>query len=223
MHDSVYGNPALIESLSTFKCVAVDAGVDTALSKEHGIVVYPTMVFTDAYGGERGRMIGYHSPEEFLARLGTVRRSKERLSELFRSEESYSEDPAFLLSFGRMLLEMGMYEAALIRFDRAMRVDQDPGFDAIEESEYSLAECYMLSGSYREAGRRFRIFAERFPESGRNHIARILAGICYQKAGYTKVATGIYEDYLEDFKGGAFASFAGAMLDSLDRENRDES
>jgi tetratricopeptide (TPR) repeat protein len=218
MRESLYVNPAVVESLATVKCVTVEAPEDTTLHKEFGIVVYPTIVLTDAYGGELGRMIGYHSPDEFLGRLGAVRRSEEELSSTFRQEESFSEDPDFLLAFGRLLLEMGMYEGALIRFDRATRVDQDAAPETMEEAEYSLAETYMLSGRYREAGRRFRILAERSPEGKRSEQAGILAGVCYQKAGYEKVAVSIYEDYIEAFDAGDFANFARAMLDSLNKE-----
>ena len=223
MRESVYVNQAVVESLSTAKCVAIEAPIDTALSKEFGIVVYPTIVLTDAYGGELGRMIGYHSPVEFLGRLDEVEHSKDRLSETYRREESLSEDPSFLLAFGRLLLEMGMYEGALIRFDRAMRVDQEARPEIIEEAEYSLAETYMLSGKYREAGRRFRILAERGDEGRRSRHARILAAVCYQKAGYKKVATGIYDDYLETFGEDDFGPFAKAMLDSLRRDADDGS
>jgi len=215
MRESVYVNPAVVESLSSAKCVALEDQADSAACKEFGVVVYPTIVLTDAYGGELGRMIGYHSPGEFLGRLGAVKHSRDRLSATYRREESLSEDPAFLLAFGRLLLEMGMYEGALIRFDRAMRVDQDAAPELIEEAEYSLAETYMLSGKYREAGRRFRILAERESEGSRSRHARILAAVCYQEAGYNKVATGIYEDYLEAYEEGDFVAFARAMLDSL--------
>ncbi len=223
MRESLYVNPAVVESLSAVKCVAVEAPDDTTFQREFGIVVYPTIVLTDAYGGELGRMIGYHSPDEFLGRLTAVRQSKERLSRTFRQEESFSEDPAFLMEFGRLLLEMGMYEAALIRFDRATRVDQDAEPETIEEAEYSMAEAYMLCGKYREAGRRFRIFAERFAEGERSEHARVLAGVCYQRASYYKVATGIYEAYLEAFDDGDFAPFARLMLDSLNRGGTDGS
>ena len=223
MRESLYVNPAVVESLSAIKCVAVEAPDDSTFQKEFGVVVYPTIILTDAYGGELGRMIGYHSPDEFLGRLSAVWQSKEKLSRTFRREESFSEDPAFLMRFGRLLLEMGMYEAALIRFDRATRLDQDVEPETIEEAEYSMAEAYMLYGKYREGGRRFRIFAERFAGSERNEHARVLAGICYQKVGYYKVATGIYENYLETFDDGDFAPFARSMLDSLNRDGTDGS
>jgi tetratricopeptide (TPR) repeat protein len=219
MRESVYVNQAVVESLATVKCVVSEAGRDTTLQRELGIVVYPTVVLTDAYGREKGRMIGYHSPEEFLGRLSTVKHSRDNLSDMFRREETLSEDPEFLMAFGRLLLEMGMYEGALLRFDRATRIDQDSAFADIEEAEYSMAECYMLSGEYREAGRRFRIFAERFHDSERREIAQVLAGMCYQKAGYFKVSTGIYEDYLETFAEGEFAPFVRAVLDSMKRQS----
>jgi tetratricopeptide (TPR) repeat protein len=215
MHESLYVDQAVVESLASVKCVIMEAGGDTTLQRELGIVVYPTVVLTDPYGGELGRMIGYHSPVEFLTRLSTVKHSRENLSDMFRREETFSEDPEFLMSFGRLLLEMGMYEGALLRFDRVTRIDQEVDLTVAEEAEYSLAESYMLSGQYREAGRRFRIFAERFADSERRQIAHVLAGICYRSAGYLKVAAGIYQDYLEFFPDGDFAPFVTATLDSI--------
>jgi tetratricopeptide (TPR) repeat protein len=222
MHESVYVNQAVVESLATFKCVLSEAGPDSAIHREMGIVVYPTVVLTDAYGREKGRMMGYHSPEEFLRRLATVKHSRDNLADMFRSEETHSEDPDFLMSFGRLLLEMGMYEGALLRFDRASQMGLDSAFAGVEEADYSMAECYMLSGQYREAGRRFRIFAERFPASVRREAAMVLAGVCYRKAGYFKVSIEIYEDYLEAFADGEFAPFVRAALDSMGKLSRHE-
>jgi thioredoxin-related protein len=223
MRESTYVDPAVMESLTTIRCLRVDAAKDSVLSKEFGIVTHPTVVITDAYGGELGRMIGYHSPDELLERLAAVRRTKERLSELFRQEEASSEDPRFLLAFGRLLLEVGMYDAALIRFDRAMRVDKDEQVETVEEAEYSLAECYMLSGEHKEAGRRFRIFAENYSGSRRSEHALVLAGVCYEKAGYSTIAGQIFEDYLDTFGDGVFSMFVESRLDSMRPDESDGS
>ena len=59
LHDSLYSDPAVIETLLAFKCTRVDVDVDTLARAEFGVNLYPTIVITDAYGSELGRIIGY--------------------------------------------------------------------------------------------------------------------------------------------------------------------
>ena len=215
MRESVYVHTAVVESLSAFKCVLVDVEEDSALTAERGISMYPTTVITDAYGCEMGRIAGYHSPHEFLSRLTQIRRQEDMLSEMFRQEEASVNDPTFLIALGRALAELGMYDGALIRFDRAAQIDDDDRFGTLREATYSLAECYMLAGEYKEAGRRFRLFAQGNPKDDRTQHAMVLAGLCYERVNYRKIATQIYEEYLETFAEGTFAALVQSRLDSL--------
>jgi tetratricopeptide (TPR) repeat protein len=220
VRESLFVSEAVVDSLSSFKCVAFDADRDTATCRELGISLYPTTVITDAYRAELGRIIGYYSPEEFLQVLAQIEGRSDRLAEMFRQEETQANDPGFLISFGRLLLEIGMYDAALLRFDRASEIDNDDQFGTVEEATYSMAECYMLAGKHREAGRRFRLFAESYPGSDRYEYATVLAALCYERVSYLKVAVEIYEEYLENPIGGTFTGFVTSRLDSLDAETR---
>ena len=213
--DSLYVAKAVMESLAAMRCVRVDADLDTALVREFGVVVYPTMVMTDAYGCELGRIVGYHDPAEFLDRIGRIGDRQDLLAEMFRQEELLVDDPVFLVSFGKLLADIGMYDGALIRFDRASQIDSDDRYATLEEATYSMAECYMLSGEYKEAGRRFRIFAGSYPESPRAEYALVLAGLCYQRVDYKRVAAQIYDEYLDAFGDTRFAEFVRSRLDSL--------
>jgi tetratricopeptide (TPR) repeat protein len=216
MRESLYVNSAVIESLAPVRCVGVDIDRDTSLVREFGVVLYPTAVVTDAYGGEIGRMAGYHTPEEFLARLSRLKQREDEIADMFKQEETLADDPTFLIAFGKFLVEMGMYDGALIRFDRATQIDEDNRFGTLEEATYSLAECYMLDHEYKEAARRFRLFTGEYPGSDRTEQAAVLAALCYQEVHYYKVATEIYEDYLETFPDGEFAEFVRARIDSLE-------
>jgi tetratricopeptide (TPR) repeat protein len=201
--------------------VSVNVDRDTNLVREFGIVLYPTAVVADAYGCEIGRMTGYHTPEQFLLRLGRLKQREDELADMFKQEETLVNDPTFLITFGKMLADIGMYDGALIRFDRARQIDEDDRFGTLEEATYSLAECYMLAGEYKEAGRRFRLFAGSHPGSERAEQAAVLAALCYQNVDYNKVATEIYEDYLENFSDGEFVQFVRARLDSLKAGKQD--
>lgn len=218
MRESLYVSSAVVESLASFHCVRVDADRDTNLVREFGVTLYPTTVITDAYGREIGRMAGYHEPPRFLQRLARMRQHEDILAEMFRQEDASAGDPAFLIAFGNLLLEMGMYDGALIRFDRAARIDQDDRYGTLEEATYSIAEGYMLAGECKEAGRRFRLFADSYPASDRAEQACVLAALCYEKAGNRKVAIEIYEEYLQNHNNGEFSGAVRAKLDSLNTE-----
>jgi tetratricopeptide (TPR) repeat protein len=216
MRESLFVHQSVIESLSSYRCVAFDADRDTVSCRKLGIVLYPTTVITDAYGAELGRMTGYQPPEEFLETLVKIERRSDRLTEMFREEEIRANEPPFLISFGRLLLDIGMYDGALLRFDRASQIDADDEFGTLEEALYSMAECYMLAGRYKEAGRRLRLFAEAYPAGERYEYALVLAGLCYERVNYRKVAGQIYEAYLENPGSGTFTLFVRSRRDSLE-------
>jgi tetratricopeptide (TPR) repeat protein len=215
VRESLYVNETVVESLTTLRCVQIDADSDSSLTRVYGITLFPTTVVTDAYGSEIGRIVGYQAPEAFLERLIQMKRRKDVLADMFRQEETSADDPIFLLAFGRVLAEIGMYDAALIRFDRAEKIDEDNRYGALEEATYSLAETYMLAGEYKEAGRRFRLFAQANETGPRAEIATLLAALCYQQVEYYTRAGQIYEEYLETFPQGEFTTFVQASLDSL--------
>jgi thioredoxin-related protein len=215
MKESLFVHQAVMESLASYRCVSVDPVTNPDLPDLFGVVLYPTVVVTDAYGRETGRMVGYHTPREFIDGLSVMSRQTEVLSRMFKQEEEYVDDPVFLIAFGRLLRDMGMYDAALIRYDRALHLDVDNRHGTTEEATYSLAECFMLEGEFKEAGRRFRLFASELGSSERAEEAYILAGLCYEKAGQEGVASRVYQDYVDDFADGRFTAFAQARLDSL--------
>jgi len=218
VRESLFVNDAVIESLSSYRCVALDADQDSARCRDMGIVLYPTIVVTDAYGSELGRITGFCTPEEFIEGLVRIEGRSDRLAEMFRLEETRANDQDFLIAFGKLLMEIGMYDGALIRFDRASQIDSDDRFGTLEEATYSMAECYMLAGKLKEAGRRFRLFAREHPGSERYEYATVLAGLCYEQANYKSVAGEIYEDYLENQGEGRFSAFVRSRLDGLAKE-----
>jgi tetratricopeptide (TPR) repeat protein len=216
IRESLFIDQAVVNALAGVRCVAIEADRESSLVREYGVTLFPTTVMADAYGSEIGRMVGYQTPDQFLERLAYIKRREDVLVDMFRREETSADDPIFLLAFGKVLTEVGMYDAALIRFDRASQIDKDDSYGALEEATFSLAETYMLAGEYKEAGRRFRLFAEADADGMRSELATLLAALCYEKVEYYRVATEIYEDYLETFPDGEYTRFVESALDSLE-------
>lgn len=212
LHDSLFTDPAVIESLSTFKCVRIDVDVDSLARQEFGVRLYPTIVITDAYGGEMGRILGYQEPPLFLGLLSPIKARTDRVTHMFATEGMRRNDAEFLLTFGNLLFEMGVYDAALMRYEWAGEMDPDNTSGIREESTFAMGECYMLSGRDRSAARTFRSFATSFPESERTEEALLLAALCYERAGYKRASADVLRAYISSYEDGKFSDFVSAKL-----------
>ena len=215
MRESLYTDPAVIESLASFRCVALDADRDSALCDEYGVAVFPTVIVTDTYGVETARLVGYLPAPEFLKRLSATRQSDQDLTEMFGTEERLGNDPEFLLHFGDLLRDRGTCDAALIRYEKAAALSRGKRNDLYEEAIYAMAECTMLAGRYREAAERFRSFAAAGAGSGRREEAMILAARCSSQAGEPTMAVDALETYLLAYPGGAYAEFARKEIEEI--------
>ncbi|HVP58814.1 MAG TPA: thioredoxin family protein [bacterium] len=214
LRESLYVDPAVVDSLASFKCVSIDADRDTALCAEYDIQLYPTIVIMDAYGGEIERLVGYYSPDEFLSRLSSIRLRDALVADTFRREEQSANDPRFLMDFADLLRNVGTYDAALLRYEKAADLDKNNLLGIYEEATYAMAECDLLAGKYREAGDRFSFFVKSNGSSDRCGEATVLAALCYERARDRADAIAMLEAYLKSFKG-EYSDFAAKRLADL--------
>lgn len=205
MRESLYTHASVVESLRSFRCVALSDDQDSALCRTHGVTVYPTVIVTDAYGTETARLTGYRSPEEFLRSLSSAGQSDQALAEMFRLEQGRADDAGFLLHFGDLLRDMGTPDAALIRYGRAAEAARGKRQDLYEEATYAMAECTMLAGQYRSAAQRFRDFLADNPGGNRCEEAMVLAALCHKLAREDARAGEMLEAYLSAYPRGAYA------------------
>ena len=216
LHDSLFVDSTVVDSLLTFKCARIDIDVDSLARDEFGIRLYPTIVITDAYGGELGRILGYQEPPVFLELLSPIRSRADRVSHMFAVEGMRRNDAEFLLTFGNLLFEMGVYDAALMRYEWAGEMDPDNASGIREESTFAMGECYMLSGRDRSAARTFRSFAGTFPESDRREEALLLAALCYERAGYNRAARDVLRGYMASHEEGKYSEYVSTKLEEGD-------
>ena len=216
LHDSLYVDSTVVESLLTFKCTRIDVDEDSLARREFGVNLYPTIVITDAYGGELGRIIGYQEPPLFLDALSPIKNRADRVTGMFAVEGMRRNDAEFLLTFGNFLFEMGVYDAALMRYEWAGEMDPDNASGIKEESAFAMGECYMLSGRDKSAARTFRSFAASFPESERTQEALLLAALCYERAGYKRASRDVLRKYMSSFADGYYSDF---VSEKLEQEN----
>ena len=215
LRDSIYTNRAVRESLAAYECVAIDADRDSGLCATYDIKLYPTVLVLDSYGNEINRITGCCSPQDLLKRLAAPGRTDQLLAEMFRKEEQSGNDPEFLVSFGDLLRDMGTYDGALIRYERAALLDRDNKLGICEEATFAMAECCMLAGEYEEAGRRFEAFSESGFAGDRSGEAMILGALCYERARDTKDAVALLEDYVRSYRRGPYYDLAAKKIETL--------
>jgi tetratricopeptide (TPR) repeat protein len=217
LHDSLFVDSTVVESLLAFRCTRVDVDVDTLARQEFGVNLYPTIVITDAYGSELGRVIGYQEPPVFLDALSPIKNRADRVTGMFAVEGMRRNDAEFLLTFGNLLFEMGVYDAALMRYEWAGEMDPDNASGIREESAFAMGECYMLSGRDKSAARTFRSFTSTYPESERAEEALLLAALCYERGGYKRAARDVLRSYRSLFEDGRFSAYVENKLEEGNR------
>lgn len=215
LRESLYADPAVVESLGAYRCVAIDGDRDSALAREYDVRLYPTIIVMDAYGAELERIIGYCPPRDFLRRLSLIRQTDEMLADMFRLEAASENDPEFLMDFGDLLRNMGTYDAALIRYEKAAAMDKGNRLGICEEATYAMAECCMLAGEYGEAGRRFGLFAESYPGSEQSAEGLLVGARCYEQADDRKDAIELLGKYILTYRTAPLADFVRAKREAL--------
>jgi tetratricopeptide (TPR) repeat protein len=213
LHDSLFADSTVVESLYSFRCARIDVDTDSSLAREFGVHLYPTIVITDAYGSELGRIAGYQEPPQFLTLLSPIKARTDVVSHMFAVEGMRRNDPEFLLGFGDLLFDMGVYDAALMRYEWAGDLDPDNARGIREESMFAMGECYMLSRKDKSAARTFRSFASTFPESERAEEALLLAALCYERADYKRASRDVLRAYMTLYEDGKYSDYVAHKLE----------
>lgn len=208
LRESVYACPEVVDSLMGFVCVMIDGESQDSLVAEYGVSIFPTIVITDCYGNELTRLIGLYPSQTLIRRIAKAKTNTDILSEMYMLEEVHDQDPVFQLTFGKLLAELGIYDAALLRFEKAAQLSKAAGTGIFEEATFSIAEAFMLKEDYKQAAHQFRQFAISFPSDQRAETALILSARCYEQAGDLKAAAQVYRDYLTKYPTGNYVLYA---------------
>lgn len=215
LRESVYADPTVMDSLIDFVCVIIDADQQDSIVAEYGVSVFPTIVITDFYGNEHARLIGLYSPGSFLKRLHLAKNNVDIISEMYAQESSNQQDPLFQLAFGRILAELGIYDGAILRFEKAAQMSKTSGTGVFEEATYSIAETFMLKRDYKRAAEEFRRFVISFPEDQRAETGLILAARCYEVSQDLRASSKIYREYFSKYPNGSYALYASNKIKNM--------
>lgn len=95
----------------------IDAMKEAALARRYGIRGVPSMVFTDAEGKEKSRIVGFRPPKDFLAAAANVLADAKRTTGAReQSEDSGKKDPIKRQARGDELARAGKHSQALAEY-----------------------------------------------------------------------------------------------------------
>jgi len=131
--------------------IKLDAEVATEVAKRYAVSGYPTLLFVDASGKERGRMVGYLDAESFLATAPLRLAGKTEVDELQAKLAGNQDDVGLRFEYGKALARAGRSQEALAEllfaFDNGRKT---PSFAGVRIS-FLLSEIGRLGKTYPAA------------------------------------------------------------------------
>jgi TolA-binding protein len=114
---------------------------------------------------------------------------------------------------GVEFLKLKMYDKALETFGEYLEIYYNGNHR--HEAYKHIAELYFNRLEYRKAVENYRSLYEEFSNTENGVEAYFNIGICFNKMGYEKKATDIFNDILEHHSSSAYAQQARLQLDLL--------
>lgn len=129
----------------------IDAEIETELAKKYRVRAYPTMVFIDPDGKQRGRLVGYATPEKFLVQAPKRLAGRTELDEVEERITDSEKDPMLRSERGSARARAGRHKEALADFlycfDEGVN---SPGYTGVRLS-FLLSNIVNLGASYPPA------------------------------------------------------------------------
>ncbi len=197
---------------------------DTALSKEHHVSAYPTLVMLNQEGVEIDRIVGYQPPEDFLRTLRGYRRGIGTLDDLLRRFERES-DRGLAFKIAEKYKYRGGEEEAVTWYQKVIDAG-DPKDSLTWESRMELADLHRRSKEYDEAIAGYSGIMADFEGSKFGSDAEIWRAYVIQQKGDTVAAIAAYEAFIEHYPDANDAEFARKQIAKLkgleEKEEKEE-
>lgn len=153
MDRTTYRDAKVLNGMTGFVPVKVDADRAKTFIERYQIEAYPTVLFLDEKGKEISRLLGFIGVEEMTARMGAVSGGYAA----YREALAQGDDPAALASAGRYVLAAGNGTDAQRLLAKALR--KAPAGER-EALELDLARAELAVGDSKKAAKRFAALAE---------------------------------------------------------------
>lgn len=161
--------------------VDAEAGEGPELVERWHVQAYPTLLWLDASGAERGRLVDFVSATDLVAKLDAIENGRGVLEELERAVEAKPEDLGLRLDLAHQLALLARKDAANVHYDHVLAADPDDAKGLASKVLYDRAVFFTdkLDGRREDAIAELRELQRRFPKSssavrGHRHIGRLL-------------------------------------------------
>jgi len=121
MEKEVYNDQQFVDAAQAFLAVRIDYDKKTAISRKYNVTALPTVVFTDSYGSELFRHVGFIDLKTLTALLKALPHDMSAINDLSRVLARDRNNFEALDAMGRTLREAGLFRASNEYYSRAIQ------------------------------------------------------------------------------------------------------
>lgn len=176
MLQQTFTDPKVVEALTRFVPLKVDADEDAETAGRYYVEALPTLLVLNADGGPIGRAEGFLDASQFVAFL---ERSEQRLEEVRRLEREAQADPRDLekaMALVEFYFDSRQPAKAVEWLKRVAPVVAEEGTPAEIKAEVSFQTglALLMAGSFPEGVQQLESFIAAYPEDAKLDHARSL-------------------------------------------------
>jgi len=190
-------DPAVIEFFDNeMALVKVNAEKDTLLAQQYHVSGYPTLVMTDAGGGEIDRLVGYVPPEDFLKTFRNYANGIGTLDDLL-SRADTSSDRVLYTEIAEKYKYRGGSDDAAVWYHKV--IDTGDPLDSLSgEGRLALADMHRRDKDWETAVSAYQAITADFGDSRVGNEAEIWTAIVYRQSGDTTAAVEHFKAFIEN-------------------------
>lgn len=173
--------------------------VDTAFSKAHGVVSYPTLILVKADGTELDRIVGFQPPESFIPSLFDIMQNRNTLDYYLTKLESYPDSFDIRNSVAQKYRYRGDNDNARMHFNYFLEKDPENSIGFSDDALLSLGKLESTAKNYDTAIGHFEMLIADYPDSELREEASIWIPYCLDRAERDTEALEMYEAFILEF------------------------
>ncbi len=218
MDKETYTDNRVVVLSKDFIFAKVNTKEDSLTKKQFNIFGTPTVIVARSSGEEIDRIVGFHSPAEFLTKVKDYKKGKNTLADLENKLNKNPENIDLLYTIGDKQQWRGNYERAIELYNQILSLDPENKKLKSDSAAFNLAFIIYRQKDYLGAVPEFEKFKATYPNSGLVTDADIYIPVCYQKAEEKAKALEYFQKYIELHPKGEDVDYAKEQIEKIQQE-----
>lgn len=215
LDDSTFSDKIVIDMSEKMVFVKLDDKKDSALTRQFGVVYYPTVVVTKPDGSEIDRLVEYYPPTDFYNEVQLYLIGKETLEDYLTRLEDEPERVEYHLIVAEKYRNRASWDKALEYYNNVIKLSPKDQQDETETAMFEIANIFAEREDYKASIKAFNDFIKRFSNSEKTEDARRRVPYYMAQNGDFNKALNFFEKYLDDYPQGEYIDWVKQRIDEL--------